>query len=334
MEIAGAVGTTGTAGTAASGGDRLFDGIGPGTGPTTSPESLAAALEEVARLGATGTQLSGNGWDVVMNGRVFAPRLERFRRVVEGCGLRRTFHAPIAELNLMAPDPEFQELEFRAWLEVAGALGCPTMTYHPGRFDPAAHPAGDPGTLLSRERDALARLAEVGAGLGVVIACENLVTQRWWPAGQRQYSCEPEWLTALVSAVGHPNLAICFDLGHLQLSAAVEGYDYLAAARRLIPHAVVLHVHDNFAKPTRSPLEVGGAGAAMQLIRGEGDLHLPLGWGVVPLEATFAEGGFARRPILVLEVDSRYWRDDPAVAQEIVASGRSLASRAVPAATG
>jgi sugar phosphate isomerase/epimerase len=304
--------------------------MGPGTGPTTSPDSLADSLEALARIGASGAQLTGNGWDVVMNGRVFGPRLERYRKVVEASGLRFTFHAPIAELNLMAPEPAFQERQFRAWLEVAAATGCRTMTYHPGRFDQAMHSGGDPASLLAAEQDALARLAEAGAELGVVIACENLVTQRWWPAGQRQYSCDPEWLVTLVAAVDHPNLGICFDLGHLLLSSAVEGYDYLPAARRLIPQAVVLHVHDNFGQPSRSPLAVGGVGPAMQLIRGEGDLHLPPGWGVVPLEATFAGGEFARRPFFVLEMDSRYWRDDPDVARAALEAGERLAASVRP----
>ncbi len=86
-------------------GARLFDGLDPSTGPTTSPESLAVALEDLARIGATGTQLTPNGWDVVMNGRVAAGRLARYRKV---CRLRasHTLHAPISELNLMAgPGP-------------------------------------------------------------------------------------------------------------------------------------------------------------------------------------------------------------------------------------
>lgn len=307
---------------------RRFSGLGPSMGPTTSPESVAVALEGLARLGATGTQLSPNGWDVVLNGRVVSHRLAPYRDIAAGVALRYTMHAPISELNLMAPDPEFQEQQFRSWLEVAAALGCGTMTYHPGRFDPAMQPGGDPTALLAREQDALARLAETAAGLGVVIACENLVSQAWWQGGHRQYSCVPDWLVALVAAVNHPYLAMCFDLGHLMLASAVEGYDYLTAARKLVPHAVVLHVHDNFGKPTVAPAAAGGVGATMQFIRGEGDLHLPPGWGEVPLEETFALGGFRRRPIFVLEMESRHWRDDSQVARESLATGWRLAALA------
>ena len=320
------------AGAAAAG--RLFDGMGPGTGPTTSPQGLAAALEALARAGFSGVQLSAGGWDTVMNGRVVAARLAPYRSVAADYALRYTLHAPIAELNLVAPDHEFQVQQFRAWLEVAAATGCRTMTYHPGRFDPARQPGADAAAEVARERDALAALAELGATLGVTIACENLVTQQWWPAGQRQHSCDPQWLLDLVTAIDHPNLAVCLDMGHLMLASVVEGYDYLAAARRLVPHAVVLHVHDNFAKPTRSPIETAGVGPAMQLIRGEGDLHLPPGWGVIPLEATFAAGGFARRPIFVLEVEPRHWREDPAVLAGCLATGNHLAELAAAGPAG
>ncbi|HEX2034282.1 MAG TPA: sugar phosphate isomerase/epimerase family protein [Chloroflexota bacterium] len=308
----------------------IFDGLGPGIGPTTSPESVDAALSHLVALGVSGTQLTANGWDVVLNGRVVERRLVRYRAVVERYRLSYTFHAPIAELNLAAPDDAFQRQQCRAWLEVAAALGCRTMTYHPGRFDPAMDPHSTAATRLAQEREHLASLAETAQSLGVVIACENLVTQAWWPAGKRHHSADPAWLVELVEGIGHPSVATCLDFGHLQLASVIERFDFAAAAARLAPYAVVLHVHDNFAKPMQPPEAVGGASPAMPVIRGEGDLHLPPGWGTVPLEAAFEAGRFTRRPIMVLEMESRYWRDDPDVVRESLAAGRRFSELVPP----
>jgi sugar phosphate isomerase/epimerase len=206
------------------------------------------------------------------------------------------------------------------------------MTYHPGRYDPANHLTGSVDDLLRRERDALARLAEHAATLGVVIAAENLANQPWWAPGKRQHSADPAWLTGLVGAIGHPNLGICFDLGHHFLASAVEGIDFVEGAVQLAPDAVVLHVHDNFGRPVSAPTGVGTVGPVAQFIRGEGDLHLPLGWGRVPLESAFSAARFRRRPIMVLEIDHRYLRDDPDTAGESLAAGRRLMDLAAHAA--
>ncbi len=97
----------------------------------------------------------------------------------------------------------------------------------------------------------------------------------------------------------------------------------------------MLHVHDNFGKPTVAPA-AGGRRPSMQLIRGEGDLHLPPGWGEVP-RGDVRPGGFQRRPIFVLEMDCRFWRDDLDVARASIATGQrlvALAGAATAVATG
>ena len=309
----------------------LFDGLGPGVGPETSPDGVDAALTLLEERGATGVQLFADAWDVVLNGRVRAQRLERYRAVMANHALRATLHAPIAELNLFERDLPFQTQLFRAWIEVVAALGCRTMTYHPGRYDPELHTHGTLDDLIRREWDALAELAQAAGRAGVEIACENLHDPLWWgPVGRVSYSADPARLVALLTSINNPALGVCLDFGHMFLHAARVGTDFLEGIRTLAPHAVVLHVHDNFGKP----LDRVRPAPSSQLMMGEGDLHMPLGWGVVPLEAAFAEAEFRRRPICVMEVQSRYWADDPAVLDETLAAGRRLeqieAQRLVP----
>lgn len=325
---------SGTASTTATTSTRprhpFFDGLGPGIGPATSPEDVDEQLAVLVRHGATAAQFFANDWDVVLNGRVRAGRLARYRAVAErhAADLRYTLHAPIVELNLFEAGLPFQVTLFRAWLEVAAALGCRTMTYHPGRLDPEIHTHGALEDLHRREWDALARLAETGRALGVTIACENLHDPPWWsPLGRLSYSADPDHLLMLLADVGNPALGVCLDFGHLFLHSARTGADFLEGVHKLSPHAVVLHVHDNFGKPMdRQRPTVAG-----QFMLGEGDLHLPPGWGDVPLEAAFAQGDFRRRPICVMEVQARYWADDPDVLHETLASGRRLEAIAADA---
>jgi sugar phosphate isomerase/epimerase len=304
-----------------------YAALGPSIGPTASPGGLDAMLTRAARLGATGVQLSATDWDVVIGGRLMPRRLRRFRSIVERHALEYTLHAPVEELDLIDADLDFQRAHFCAWLEVAGALGCRTMTYHPGRYDAQRHHHRGPEALLLREREALARLADTAAGFGVTIACENLYDEPWWPAGTTYFSAQAHWLLALVEAVGHPHLAVCLDLGHLHLATRGSLPDFVDAVRRLAPHAAVLHVHDNLGRPVwraDNGDALSPAAYSRQLLLGEGDLHLPLRWGNVPLEAAFAAADLRRRPICVLEIHPRHWCDDPGPAIESMAIATRL----------
>ena len=83
-------------------------------------------------------------------------------------------------------------------------------------------------------------------------------------------------LVAQVTAVDHPNLGLTLDLGHLYLAARYCDFDFLEALREAAPHIRHLHVSDNFGR-------LGGVFDSMpvRIPYGEGDLHLPPGWGAV-----------------------------------------------------
>ncbi|HEY6103110.1 MAG TPA: sugar phosphate isomerase/epimerase, partial [bacterium] len=91
--------------------------------------------------------------------------------------------------------------------------------------------------------------------------------------------------------VDRPNVGLTFDVGHAFLAAHYFGFDYLEAVRSARPLLIHLHVTDNFGRydplrlenftlyRTQRPRDI--------LPVGRGDLHLPVGWGAIPYEATF-----------------------------------------------
>jgi len=166
---------------------------------------------------------------------------------------------------------------------------------------------------------------QTAAAEGVVVACENLYDEAW-PDAEVSYSADPQCLIGTVEAVDHPCLGVCLDFGHLFLASATQGFDFLCAVRELAPRAAVLHVHDNLGRPQPRPR---GESYGGQIIRGEGDLHLPLGWGSIPFEAVFMAAHFGRHPIFVVEINERFWRDDRAVAAQSLERARSLMDVAV-----
>lgn len=112
-----------------------------------------------------------------------------------------------------------------------------------------------------------------------------------------------------VEAVGHPSLGICLDLAHLYLATNQLGIDYLEAVRQAAPHLRHIHANDNFGRLDDAYDDLGQRNPY-----GEGDLHLPPGWGSIPLADALGqlpdyEG------ILILEIRPRY-RGELAEARE------------------
>ncbi len=95
-----------------------------------------------------------------------------------------------------------------------------------------------------------------------------------------------------VRRVDRPNVGLTFDVGHAFLAAHYFGFDYLKAVQAAHPLLIHLHVTDNFGRfdplrlenftlyRTQRPRDI--------LPVGRGDLHLPVGWGAIPYEETFA----------------------------------------------
>lgn len=164
--------------------------------------------------------------------------------------------------------PEAEE-DAVAWLTTAAALGHDRMRIV------IAHPhlrAPDGWRQVEASVAVLTRLAATASAFGLTLAIENHadVTARQ--------------LAWLIETVGSPALAVCFDI----VNAIRVGDDPVEAARVLGPYTAMAHVKDV---------------APGQWHPRSGPASVPLGSGVVPIEAVLAElGTGGRDPWLLVEL--------------------------------
>lgn len=188
-----------------------------------------------------------------------------------------------------------------AWLSTAAALGHRRMRIV------VAHPHLRPDDGGAREVEAsvpaLRRLVAAAEEGGVVLAVENHADLT---AGQ---------LAWLIEEVASPSLAACFDVAN----AVRVGDDPVDAARTLAPFAVAAHVKDLSAAPWHPR---------------SGPTSVPLGTGMMPLDAVLAElAGGGRDPWLLVELG--HLGPEPADELEIIAHDiRWLRDRSTPQAAG
>lgn len=269
--------------------------------------SLAQLAEDLAffqRCSFDAVELSSHGLDVVINGRLRQPQVDRVRAIVERFDFVYTVHAP-DRLNLAFPQKgsagaaelAHEQDVFVACLDFCAAIGAGVMVYHSGlialqqaAFGLEALP-GDEALERAREQEvsALRALMPLAAERGVVVAMENRGPCLWevaalvragLPANQLlKYHAGiaiPD-LVRQVEAVNHPNLGLTLDFAHLFLAANHCGFDYLEAIQQAAPYVRHLHGNDNCGR-------LSGVFDSLidRISYGDGDLHLPPGWGTIP----------------------------------------------------
>jgi sugar phosphate isomerase/epimerase len=267
---------------------------------TADLSELSRLVAEFAGSDFTHVELGANGLGVVIGEVAHPARLQALRQALSGCPQRLTLHGSWTGSgrvgNLLDPQSRPAQVSgLLADLEIAAAIGAEVVVYHAGTLgsafeDNAALEAG-----LAGERDALRRLGEQAARHGIVIAVENRApTPR--VIARRSYGMRLDLVAGQVEAVGHPNVTMCLDTGHAYLAAQYLGFDFLDAVRAAAPLVGHVHLADNFGRigpPDADPREAE--------FLGEGDLHLPPGWGSIPLREMLSVP-FPRNPVVILEI--------------------------------
>ncbi len=191
----------------------------------------------------------------------------RIARAFQQKGLSITLHAPFQDLAPGALDDAVLAASRRRLRQAFRWLAVfrPTAIVCHLAYE-ARHYRWDLESWLARSTATWKELAGLAAPYGAMVMLENV------------YETEKELFAEVIARVKAPNLKVCFDVGHL---LAFGDGDFEGWLEALWPHIGHLHLHDN---------------------HGDGDHHLALGTGKVPVEYVL---NFLKdkgvRPIITLE---------------------------------
>jgi sugar phosphate isomerase/epimerase len=189
-------------------------------------------------------------------------------------------------------------------LEVSRDIGASRVVVHPGTLPASTRPDAR-ARALAAQLASFRKIGERAADCGLTVVVENLNPTPDVVAGMRfNPYVEPRNVVALIHEIGLPHVQMVFDVGHYCL-AVTNGYamDFVGEdAQGLIAH---VHIHDNLGQVAASEPRYE---EALQI--GLGDLHLPVGFGLVPglIEARRVPG-IGTASVTYELMDARYWRD-------------------------
>jgi len=269
---------------------------------------LRRDLDYFSGLDIPAVEIPVHGLDVIVHGRLNAPRVSAIKPILDFYGFTYSVHAP-NPLNLMDRDHgDLHERVFRASLEFASKIGSSVVVYHAGRFVPeekfgipgfTSPSEGERSFLLDREAYVLGTLADEFPG--VCICVENARPYLFQPF--YCYGEHPRELLRQVRRIGRPNVRINLDLGHLYMAAKSYGFDPVAAVREIGEVIGHVHVHDNFGLAVHYREK-----QQTHLVPfGRGDAHMPMGWGEIPFAAILETFIDSYGGLMIMELRSRYF---------------------------
>jgi sugar phosphate isomerase/epimerase len=266
---------------------------------------LGGFLTELAQAGFTHVELGAQRLGMHAGGRVQPARIAVLTGALGDSPLRLTLHSCWSGSGRLGnlvdtASASGQRAGLLADLETARAIGAEVLVVHAGVL---LNQYGDGDALaagMAAEREELRRLADQAGEAGIMVAVENRAPT---PAviAHRSYGLDPRQVAEQVAAVSHPQVTMCLDTGHAFLAARYLHHDFLSAVRDVAPVVGHIHLSDNFGRvppvPSPEPHEME--------VLGEGDLHLPPGWGTLPLAEVMAVT-YPLDPIVIVEI--RYVR--------------------------
>jgi sugar phosphate isomerase/epimerase len=227
-------------------------------------------LKFARRLGYAAVEISMDGTGLILGGKLHPHMLREALAAFAKHDFRYSVHSP-SSLDLRdRANREIQMALARSTLEFTKQVGGRVLVLH---FEQRSQ---DPEDEAAFEEAVLKLSDEAG---DVHLGIENIEVEQIEP------------VVECVRRINRPSVGMTLDIGHAYLSAAYFRIEFLEAIRSAAPHVRHVHVNDNFGRYDPLRLEnftlYRTQTPADNFPLGKGDLHLPVGWGGIPLEKVF-----------------------------------------------
>ena len=150
---------------------------------------------------------------------------------------------------------------------------------------------------LNKQKEIYFEMGEYAKKLNVTLAIENL-----FPFTVNNYAPLPSEIANQLNDINHPNIKCCLDISHAYINCSYRNVHFFEEIKQMSSLSEHIHMHDSFGILENIWTYIDSEKTSY----GQGDLHLPLGWGDIPFEKIFTEIKFPEKLNLNFELPERY----------------------------
>jgi len=227
-------------------------------------------LQLARRWGYDAVEISMDGTGMIFGGHLHP---EMLREALAGFGKHQFWYSVHSPSSLNLRDRENRDVHLalaQSTLRFTREVGGRVLVIH---FEQRSPDPRDETAFV----EALWRLSDEAGD--VLLGVENIEVER------------VETVIECVRRAARPNVVMTLDIGHAFLAAAQFQFDFLEAVQAARPLVRHVHMNDNFGRYDPLRLEnftlYRTQTPADTFPLGKGDLHLPVGWGAIPLDQVF-----------------------------------------------
>ncbi len=187
---------------------------------------------------------------------------------------------------------------FKRDIEVSGEIKASHLVTHFGQTINNVHENKELyASHLMKQQECYAKMGEYAKSNNVTLAIENL-----FPFTHNHYAPLPSEIAKQINEINHPNVKCCLDFSHAYINCTHRNAHFINEIKMMGPLSEHIHMHDSFGTIERIWTYIDAENTSY----GQGDLHLPLGWGDIPFDKIFDEVRFPENINLNFELPFRY----------------------------
>ena len=249
-------------------------------------------------LGAGSVEIPIYELDVICGKKIVNDELRLLQKILKPSNLNFSLHGSMS-VNLM--DNIYLEDHkevLKRDIEVCESINSQILVTHFGYTNIANYNNKNLyEKLLKKQTEIYYEMAEYAKKHNVILAIENL-----FPFTSNSYAPLPSEIAKEIKYLDHPNARTTIDFSHAYLNCTHNKVNYMEQLKTMVPLTKHLHIHDSFGKLKVMDTYIHSE----DVTYGQGDIHLPLGWGSIPFEKIFSTFSFSPNIFLNFELSKRY----------------------------
>ena len=250
--------------------------------------------------------------DVIVGKKINFPELKILKDILHNKDMAYTVHGELSVNFLDLENYDDHKEVLKRDIEVSGEINATHLVTH---FGQTTKKIFDDKKIyeshLKKQQECYAEMGEYAKSHNVILAIENL-----FPFKLDYYAPMPSEIAKQLNEIDHPNVKCCMDISHAYINCTYQNAHLINELKTMGSLSEHVHMHDSFGNIDRIWTYIDAEATSY----GQGDLHLPLGWGDIPFDKIFEEVKFPEKINLNFELPWRYKK----YYKESISKARSL----------
>jgi len=251
--------------------------------------------------------------DVIVGKKINFPELKILKEAVANTDMAYTVHGELSVNLLDQENFEDHKEVLKRDIEVSGEINATHLVTHFGQTTNAIFENKKIySSYLKKQQECYSELGEYAKKNNVILAIENL-----FPFKKEYYAPLPNEIAKQLNEINHPNVKCCMDISHAYINCTYNNAHLINELKTMGPLSEHIHMHDSFGIIEKIWTYIEAESTSY----GQGDLHLPIGWGDIPFNKIFDEVNFPNDINLNFELPMRYkkyYEENFAKAEELL----------------